>query len=47
MYKRRSNIQYTYNLNKICPLIDIVNITILYYTLQGLFIVESTLSLSS
>ena len=47
MYKGRSNIQYTHILNKILPLINIVNITILYYTLKGLFIVESALSLSS
>ena len=47
MYKRRSNIQYTHTLNKILPLINIVNITIHYYSLKGLFIVESALSLSS
>ena len=46
MHKKRSNIQYTHILNKILPLINIVNITILYYTLKGLFIVESTLNLS-
>ena len=47
MYKRRRNIKYTHILNKILPLINIVNITILYYTLKGLFIEESALSLSS
>ena len=47
MYKGRSNIQYTHILNKILALINIANITILYYTLKGLFIVESALSLSS
>ena len=45
MYKRRSNIQYTHILNKILALINIVNITILNYTLRGLFMRESTLSL--
>ena len=49
MYKGRSDIQYTHILNKILPLINIINITtcILYYTLKGLFIVESALSLSN
>ena len=49
MYKGRSNIQYTHVLNKILPLIKIINIIIciLYYTLKGLFVVESALSLSS
>ena len=49
MYKGRSNIQYTHVLNKILPLIKIINIItcILYYTLKGLVIVESALSLSS
>ena len=50
MYKGRSNIQYSHVLNKILPFINaFINITtcILYYTLKGLFIVESALSLSS
>ena len=49
MYKGRSNIQYSHVLNKILPFINIINITtcILHYTLKGLFIVESALSLSS
>ena len=49
MYKGRSNIQYSHVLNKILPFINIINITtcILYYTLKGLFIVESALSLST
>ena len=47
MYKRRRNIQYTHILNKILPLTNIINITILYYALKGLFLVDSTLSLSS
>ena len=47
MYKRRSNIQYTHVLNKRLSLINIINISILYCTLKGLFVVESALSLSS